>query len=101
MNTSMRWSALTAGNVFFKKNENFSKLTVLQFKAHMKVHPEFLKQVMFYASRIRTTKQYWHSRCNELLDMVQNGDPSVLFTRSRTDYHWPEPYQLLGLDVSS
>lgn len=94
--------ALTARSVSLKKNDDFSKLAVLQLKEYMKLHPEFLKQVMFFASKITTRKPFWHSRCNELLDMVlQNGDPTVIFTLSSADFHWPEPNKLLGVDVSA
>ncbi|KAK3916877.1 ATP-dependent DNA helicase [Frankliniella fusca] len=50
---------------------------------------------------MRSTKSFWNSRCSELLDMVnQIGAPTVFFTLSSADYHWPDLYRLLGHDVS-
>ena len=101
MNSQMRWNCLNSGNVFIKKNSFFSKLSVMQLKVHLKSHPEIAKQIMFYSSRIRTTPSYWNSRCGELLDMVKSvGIPSLFFTLSSADYHWPYLYTLLGYDVN-
>ncbi|KAK3918326.1 ATP-dependent DNA helicase [Frankliniella fusca] len=101
MNTQMRWESLNIGNVYVKKNSIFSKMTILQLKAYFKENPWIINQIMHFGSRMRSTKSYWNSRCSELLDMVnQIGAPTVFFTLSSADYHWPDLYRLLGHDVS-
>lgn len=100
MNTLMRWTALNCGNIFVKKNEIFSNMTIEQLRLYLKEHPNVVKQIMHYASTIRTTKPYWTTRCSELLDMVtQLGPPTVFFTFSSADFHWPDVYRLLNLNV--
>jgi len=102
MNSQMRWQSLNVGNVFVKKNDFFSEFTVLQLKEYLKSHPEMLSHIMFYSSRLRSTKSYWKSRCSELLDMVNElGSPTVFFTLSSADYHWKDLYRLLGVEDMS
>ncbi|KAK3932312.1 LOW QUALITY PROTEIN: ATP-dependent DNA helicase [Frankliniella fusca] len=101
MNSEMRWNSLNIGNVYVKKNSIFSKMTIVQLKDYFKKNPWIADQIMHFGSRIRTTKSYWNSRCSELLDMVnQLGTPTVFFTLSSADYHWPDLYRLLGYDVN-
>ncbi|KAK3911529.1 LOW QUALITY PROTEIN: ATP-dependent DNA helicase [Frankliniella fusca] len=77
-------------------------MTILQLKDHFKENPWIVNQIMHFGSRMRSTKSYWNSRCSELLDMVnQIGAPTVFFTLSSADYHWPDLYRLLGHDVST
>lgn len=99
LNSMMRWEALTLGNVFVKKNEFFSKMTVLQLKDYLKHNPRIVNEILFYSSRLRSTKSYWKSRSSELQDMVEQlGPPTIFFTLSSADYHWQDLYRLLGYD---
>ncbi|XP_034239367.1 uncharacterized protein LOC117644210 [Thrips palmi] len=73
-------------------------MTLSQLKDYLKEHPNTAKQIMFYGSKIRSTRPYWSSRCGELLDLVNDiGPPTVFFTLSSADYHWPDPFRLLGI----
>ncbi|KAJ1520349.1 hypothetical protein ONE63_004547 [Megalurothrips usitatus] len=102
MNSQMRWNAINVGSIVVKKNVFFSKLTVVQLKEHLKKNPESLKQIMFYSSRIRTTRPYWNTRSSELLDFVfQRGEPTAFITLSSADYHWPDVYRILGYNVKT
>ncbi|KAK3922574.1 ATP-dependent DNA helicase, partial [Frankliniella fusca] len=102
MNSQMRWNALNLGNLYVKKNEFFSKMTISQLKEYLSNDKSMVKQIMYYGSRIRSTKSYWNSRCGELLDMVQQiGDPTVFFTLSAADYYWPNLFRLLDKDVKT
>ncbi|XP_034245752.1 uncharacterized protein LOC117647887 [Thrips palmi] len=100
MNSQMRWQALNAGNIFTQNNKIFSDMTILQLKEYLKEHPNVVKNIIFYASRIRTTRPYWNSRCSELLEMHnQLGSPTVFLTLSSADYYWPDFFRLLGYNV--
>lgn len=102
MNSEMRWTSLNAGSIFVTKNKFFSDMTVNQLKSYLLDHPSIAKKIMFYSSRIRSTRQYWNSRCGELLDMAEQlGSPTVFFTLSSADYHWPDLFRLLDCDVST
>lgn len=97
LNSQMRWQALNLGNVFVKKNEMFSHMSVLQLKQHLESNPNVISQIMFYSSRLRSTNAYWRSRCSELLDLVsQLGPPTIFFTISCADFHWKNLWRLLG-----
>ena len=99
MNTEMRWTSLNTGSIFVRKNEPFTKMTLLQLKEYLKDNPKAIREIMHYSSRIRSTRPYWNSRCSELLDMVTKLDaPTLFFTLSSADFHWPEPYKLLNYD---
>ncbi|XP_034245757.1 uncharacterized protein LOC117647893 [Thrips palmi] len=99
LNSLMRWEALSLGNVFVKKNEFFSKMTVAQLKEYLRKKPSVLNEILFYSSRLRSTKAYWKSRSSELQDMVdQLGPPTVFFTLSSADFHWKDLYRLFGYD---
>ncbi|KAE8741056.1 hypothetical protein FOCC_FOCC013426, partial [Frankliniella occidentalis] len=99
MNSEMRWSALNIGNIYVQKNSFFSKMPVIQLNDFLKKNPSLVNQVMHYCSRMRTTKSYWNSRRGESLDMVnQLGTPTVFFTLSSADFHWPHLYQLNDLN---
>ena len=64
--------------------------------------PTFSKKVMVYASHLRSTHVYWFQRRGKLLDMAQQlahdgtGLPTVFFTLSAADYHWPDLFRLLA-----
>lgn len=58
--------------------------------------------IMYYGVRLRGTRAYWRQRCSELTQMIrQLNMPSVFFTLSAADYHWPDLYRLLrpGIEV--
>ncbi|KAK3911591.1 Filaggrin [Frankliniella fusca] len=102
MNSEMRWTALNVGNIYVQKHSIFSKMTIIQLKMFLKENPSVVNQIMNFGSRLRTTKSYWSSRCGELLDIVnQLGTPTIFFTLSSADYHWPDLYRLLGYDVKT
>lgn len=95
-NSVMRWECLTKGTVYMKKHPEFKKVNVNLLKALMKSTPDIGKDVMVYSSSIRSTKNFWYTRSSELQDMVhQIGLPTIFFTLSAADFHWPHLYDLL------
>lgn len=101
MNTLMRWNALNCGSIFVLKKEFFSKMTLVQLKEYMIDYPDLAKQIIFYGSKSRSTRPYWSARCSELLDMVNDlGPPTIFFTLSSADFHWPDIYRLLEVNVN-
>lgn len=95
MNTLLRHQALTCSGIAVKKSA-LDGDTVKDIREKMENNPNFLRNVMAYASKLRSTNQYWHQRCGELLDMVkQLGCPTIFFTLSAADYHWPDLFRLL------
>ena len=95
MNTLLRHQALTTAGIAVKKSA-LNNDTVQTIREKMTTDPSFLRKVMAYAAKLRSTQQYWSQRCGELLDMVkQLGCPTIFFTLSAADYHWPDLFRLL------
>ncbi|KAH9402184.1 hypothetical protein TYRP_016238 [Tyrophagus putrescentiae] len=95
MNTLLCHQALTTAGIAVKKSA-FDNDTVQTIRKKMETDKGFLRKVMVYAAKLRSTQQYWKQRCGELLDMVQQlGCPTIFFTLSAADYHWPDLFRLL------
>ena len=101
-NSWLRWTALSDGNVFVRNNPEFKDMTVSELKEKIDENQNIMKQIMFQSSNLKGTKAYWHTRANELRDMVdQLGLPTIFLTLSCADGHWNDLYKLLSdVDVS-
>lgn len=97
LNSIMRWTALRNGGVFVKKNSEFENMTVDKFKEELQKNPNIIKKMMFHNSNLRGTRSYWYARGQELLAMVrQLGLPTLFFTLSAADLHWPDLFHFLS-----
>ena len=99
MNSMMRWTALNVGNIYIKNLANSTSLDVIMHQ--IESNPALANSIMYYGASLRGTRSYWKQRCCKLLDMVdQIGTPSVFFTLSAADYHWPHLFKLItpGID---
>ncbi|KAK3923565.1 ATP-dependent DNA helicase [Frankliniella fusca] len=95
-NSVMRWECLTKGTVYMKKHPDLKKCDVDLLKELMKLDTNVGKDVMVYSSSIRSTRNFWFSRSAELQEMVQQiGLPTIFFTLSAADFHWPRLFDLL------
>lgn len=95
-NSLARWDAINCGNVFLRVNNfqdvsNEALLNVLNDQGH-----ELASSIMYYGSTLRGTRPFWKQRCSELTQMVrQIGLPTIFFTLSAADYHWPDLFRLI------
>lgn len=95
MNTILRHQALSSSNVFVK-NITGGITTVQEIREKLLTDKSFVKNVMAYSSKLRSTKSYWSQRCGELLSMVEQlGKPAFFFTLSAADYRWPDLFKVL------
>lgn len=95
MNTILRHQALSSSNVFVK-NLTSGITTVQEIREKLLADKSFVKNIMAYSSKLRSTKSYWYQRCGELLSMVEQlGKPAVFFTLSVADYRWPDLFKIL------
>lgn len=65
---------------------------------------DIASSIMYHGVNLRGTRPYWRQRCSELTQMVrQLGTPTVFFTLSAADYHWPDSFRILtqGRDPNS
>lgn len=92
----MRWTELNDGNVFVENNQEFKDMTADKLRDLLSDKPATMKQIMFQASNFRGTKAFWHTRANELRDMVEQlGLPTIFLTLSCADGHWEDLFRLL------
>lgn len=101
MNSTLRWQALSQGNIFIKKN-SFQNKSVEEIKALLETRPHLANNIMYYGSTLRGSKAFWYKRCGELLSMVnQLGTPTIFFTLSAADLHWPDLFRLLAPNTNN
>lgn len=99
LNSLMRWSALKDGNMFVKRHPEFKDMTVHTLKEELSKNPNLLNKILFQSSNIRGTRAFWYARGKELVSMVEQiGLPTLFFTLSCADFHWPDLFKILAPD---
>ncbi|KAK3909608.1 ATP-dependent DNA helicase pfh1 [Frankliniella fusca] len=99
LNSIMRWTALSNGGIFVRKNSNFKNMNAEQLKEELENDPSLIKKLMFYNSNLQGTRSFWYSKGQELLSMVEQlGLPTLFFTLSAADLHWPDLFKFLSPD---
>lgn len=87
---------MNQGEVFIKRNSLFCTATVAEMKTLLQQNRNLSKETMFYGTPLRGTKQYWYTKCGELLDMCRQLKCLTAFvTHSAADLHWPNLFRLL------
>ena len=86
----MRWRAFQTGRVYIRQNLEDGSIDEFLDMAGRKVE-HFSNRVLRYAANLRGTRQYWFQQRSKLFAMVDTLDmPTVFFTHSAADFHWPE-----------
>ncbi|KAK3933276.1 ATP-dependent DNA helicase [Frankliniella fusca] len=99
LNSLMRWDALNKGTVYLKKHADIKNMNVELFKEMVTENNKIPKNIMVYSSNIRGSRSYWSTRSMELQAMVsQIGVPSLFFTLTAADRHWPFLFEILLAD---
>lgn len=100
-NSLARWDALNCGNVFIRQNEllNANAQDILEMANNP--NRDIAGSIMYYGVNLRGTRPYWRQRSSELLQMCrQLSTPTIFFTLSAADYHWPDLFRLLRPNVN-
>ena len=64
---------------------------------HSKSYSGVMSKLMHYAKNVTGSDAYWHKAKDDLKAIIsQVGPPTVFFTLSCTEYHWPEFHHLFG-----
>ncbi|KAK3925970.1 LOW QUALITY PROTEIN: ATP-dependent DNA helicase pfh1 [Frankliniella fusca] len=96
-NSEMRWRALKNGGVYVKKNEEFQDVSADYLKQKLEENPSLIKKN--YGSNLQGTRAFWFSKGKQLLAMFQQLKlPTLFFTLSSADMHWPELFKILAPD---
>ena len=92
LNTEMRWRALQTGRIYVRQNPSDQHLSIDELRDMVGTEGEnFSNRVLHNAANLRSTRQYWMRQRSRLISMVDTlGMPTVFFTHSAADFHWPE-----------
>ncbi|KAK3923555.1 ATP-dependent DNA helicase RRM3, partial [Frankliniella fusca] len=72
-------------------------MTLTELKGELETNPSMIKKIMYRNSTISGTKSYWFARGRELLSMVEQlGLPTLFFTLSAADLHWPDLFKIIA-----
>ena len=66
-------------------------------------YSNIMKKIQYYAKNVTGTNSYWYQVKQHLKTMLQQvGSPTICFTLSCAEFHWPEFHALFGeVDTSS
>lgn len=68
-------------------------------KQKLKDNPTLNKKLMFQNANIQGTRPFWFARSRELVAMVEQLNlPTLFFTLSAADLHWPDLFRILAPD---
>ena len=100
LNTEMCWRALQTGRIYIYQHPHDARLSVDELRDMVGREGEaFSNRVLHYAASLCGTRQYWFKQWSRLISMVDTlGLPTVFFTHSSADHHWPELARLLSSD---
>ena len=99
MNTMQRKRILQQSGIFLKQNPGEAHLTIDE-RREMAVSNNsaaFITKVSRYVANIPGTNAYWHKVEEDFKAIISNvGAPTLFFTFSSADMHWPELHALFG-----
>lgn len=98
-NSVFRWDAINCGNVYVRQHQMEGLTGEDLAEVANNPNHDLAANIMYYGANLRGTRSFWKQRCSELLQMVrQVGLPSVFFTLSAADYHWPDLFRIICPD---
>ena len=95
---------LQQSGIFLKQNPGEAHLTLdeLREMAASNNSAVFMSKLSRYVGNIAGTNAYWNKVREELKAIITNvGAPTLFFTFSSADMHWPELHALLGANTDS
>ena len=86
-------------SVFIKQNPGDAHLTIEQLPEMRSKNDStsFMTKLSRYVGNITGSNAYWHKRRDELKSIITTkGVPTIFFTFSSADMHWPELHSLFS-----
>ena len=99
LNMIQRKRTLQQSSVFIKQNPGDSHLTIDQLRemASNNSSTVFMKKLSRYVGNITGSNAYWHKKRDELKSVITTKKaPTIFFTFSSADMHWPELHSLFS-----
>ena len=103
-NVLYRRRLLSQGNFFIKQNPGEANLTFeeLQEMLSSGSHSTVMSKLMHYAKNVTGTNAYWNQTKEQLkATITQVGAPTIFWTLSCADFHWPEFHTLFSNETGS
>lgn len=97
-NMIQRHRPLSQGSIFLKQNPGDAKLTVEQLQQMLQSnnYSTLMSKLMHYAKNVTGSNSYCHKAKEDLrATIAQEGPPTIFFTLSCAEYHWPQFHNLL------
>ena len=98
-NMIQRMRTLQQTGIFLKQNPGEAHLTIdeLREMATSGNSAVFISKVSRFVANIVGSNAYWHRKKEDLKTIITNvGTPTLFFTFSSADMHWPELHSLFG-----
>ena len=88
---------LADGNFYIKHNfgavPTIDEYDMLSNESYSNV----MNKIQYYATNISGTNSYWYQIKQQLKSMLEQvGSPTIFFTLSCAEFHWPEFHDLFG-----
>ena len=96
-NMLYRWCLLGQSNIFIKQNPGDAALTTEQLTSMLlnNDHHYIMSKLFSYAKKVSGTNAYWNNKKQHLQAIIeQKGPPTIFWTLSCADFHWPEFHSL-------
>ena len=103
-NMIQRKRILQQTGIFLKKNPGEAHLSIEELRemAASNNSAVFMSKVSRYTANIGGTNAYWNKVREELKAIITNvGAPTLFFTFSSADMHWPELHALFGVNTNN
>lgn len=101
-NMLQRHRLLAQGSVYLKQNPGDSHLSVQQLKQMLtsNTYSTFMSKLMHYSKNVTGSTGYWNKAKEDLkATITQVGPPTIFFTLSCAEYHWPEFHNLFTTNL--
>ena len=98
-NILYRKRLLGQGNFFIKQNPGEAALTIEELHSMLTTgnHSQIMTKLMHYAKNVTGTNAYWNQVKQQLRATInQVGSPTIFWTLSCADFHWPEFHSLFS-----
>ena len=102
LNMIQRKRTMQQTAVFFKQNPGEAHFTLEELRnmANEKKSQLFMAKVSRYVANISGSSAYWYKLQQDLKSIIAfKGPPTIFFTLSSADMHWPELHQLFNSNI--
>ena len=101
-NILYRRRILGQGSYFLKQNPSEANLTLDDLKEMLlsNSYNSLMSKLMHYGKNVSGTNAYWSNAREDLKKIIhQKGPPTIFWTLSCADFHWPEFHELFRGDA--